>query len=779
MTSSTLKSSCPILAVLIVATVCCFGSAFVFADSGSVVRVPTPGTKVKTGLAVDVDTQWVDGNGYRPVRVTVKPLGGGPSAADRRLDVKITPHSWQWDMPMAGVSTSIELEQGQTAVEQTVLIPQNNPWGSIEIETLEDGRRCDDLCAKLGIGVRNNLVWSEAAPTIVLIDPDAPIGNAIARWAPIGRPAATGKKVKKPELLPDVRALATLFLTDENSAGLTANDFDLTDDIDDNDTLRVVNALSRMKLLRPEWIPTEWLALSAVDVVIVSLTDLHTIHQVPARRDALRTWLSTGTILCVYDVGDSFESVPELERLLKLSPYEAWTAGDPVADDSVDDLVERGWRVPTAADYGDQVAATRGVEWNNQWYVTPQPVNTRTQKKKPSSGLKPENLKPFLVRSVDHGHLVAMAGENPFPGKREQWCWLFNTVNNLDWMWYQRHGLSFHRDNPQYWNLLIPGVGDAPVNSFLVLISLFVIVIGPVNYFMLGQRRKLYLLLVTVPLGAGIVTAALFTYAIVNDGLGVRVRARSLTTIDQTNGRTISWSRQSYYAGLAPSSGMAFPTDAAVYPIEHRPAGRYGQPKNLGRMTRWSDEQRLAQGYLNSRSTGQLMVVESRDTKLGIKVNPSDADNATPRVTNQLGVDIEQLLICAADGSTLSCGKLPANESVQMHKVDGEEFETRWGKLFSLHRPQYPIGFDPNQVENAAAIFGNDYAWWQRVDRGLPEPSTQTSILERGVRAIGQLELKDMKPRSYIAIVATAPNVSLGIDGVKEEASFHIVRGSW
>ena len=123
----------------------------------------------------------------------------------------------------------------------------------------------------------------------------------------------------------------------------------------------------------------------------------------------------------------------------------------------------------------------------------------------------------------------------------DPWIWVW-TVGGVLW------GLVFG---------LIPGVGSAPVNSFLVLISLFVVAIGPVNYFLLQRQRKLYLLLITVPLGAGVVTSALFIYALVSDGLGVRARARSLTRIDQTSGRTVSWSRQSYYAGLAPSAGMS------------------------------------------------------------------------------------------------------------------------------------------------------------------------------------------------------------------------------
>ena len=167
-----------------------------------------------------------------------------------------------------------------------------------------------------------------------------------------------------------------------------------------------------------------------------------------------------------------------------------------------------------------------------------------------------------------------MQTSEPLAAQTPEAAWLFNELGGHTWMWYQRHGMSLHRANDDYWNWLVPGIGRAPVGSFLILIAAFVVVIGPVNYFLLRRKRRLYLLLVTVPLGAALVTAALFAYALISDGLGIRVRVRSFTEIDQRAGRAVSWSRQSYYAGLAPSGGLTFPETAVVFPIEHYPVER-------------------------------------------------------------------------------------------------------------------------------------------------------------------------------------------------------------
>ena len=166
----------------------------------------------------------------------------------------------------------------------------------------------------------------------------------------------------------------------------------------------------------------------------------------------------------------------------------------------------------------------------------------------------------------------------------------------------------------------------APVGSFLILITAFVIVIGPVNYFLLRRKRRLYLLLVTVPLGAALVTLTLFAYALISDGLGVRVRMRSFTEIDQRAGRSVSWSRQSYYAGLAPSGGLTFPETVAVFPIEQYPAER--QQGALGtQWLVWGEQQNLATGYISSRSAAQFLVVESGPSsrRLLVESGPGDA----------------------------------------------------------------------------------------------------------------------------------------------------------
>lgn len=98
----------------------------------------------------------------------------------------------------------------------------------------------------------------------------------------------------------------------------------------------------------------------------------------------------------------------------------------------------------------------------------------------------------------------------------------------------------------------IPGLDQAPVLVFLLVILLFSITIGPVNFFLLRRAKRPMLALVTVPaIGFG-TTLLMFGYAIVHDGFGVRGVERSWTLLDQANREAATVVTRSLFAGLSP-----------------------------------------------------------------------------------------------------------------------------------------------------------------------------------------------------------------------------------
>jgi hypothetical protein len=306
---------------------------------------------------------------------------------------------------------------------------------------------------------------------------------------------------------------------------------------------------------------------------------------------------------------------------------------------------------------------------------------------------------------------------------------------------------------------------------------------------LLKRWRRLFLLLVTVPLGAAIITVSLFSYALVSDGLGVRMRARSYTRLDQRTGATAIWARQSYYAGLAPSGGLRFPADAAVYPIDERPWGGGSRVREIA----WSDDiQQLRSGFISSRQTSQYLVIRSSMSERKLQVRNAES-NAPPTVVNQLGADIAHLVIRDKQGNFYMGQGLKSGEEAVLSKVrsdkedltPSEEYRVAI-KPFSLayndRRPTAPVGYQTDDYSGGLFGFtrGNRrYYYDPGYERGLPTPSFSTSILERELQRTSTNNAVELEPGSYLAILTTSPEMPFGHRTLLEQGSFHILEGRW
>lgn len=88
---------------------------------------------------------------------------------------------------------------------------------------------------------------------------------------------------------------------------------------------------------------------------------------------------------------------------------------------------------------------------------------------------------PFCVADVGCGKLMLLRAD-PFSGTAQDWFWLLKSVDGVPcWDWGKRHGESARIGTSDFLLFLIPGIGDVPVVMFLVLITIFAVVIGPLN----------------------------------------------------------------------------------------------------------------------------------------------------------------------------------------------------------------------------------------------------------------------------------------------------------
>jgi hypothetical protein len=325
--------------------------------------------------------------------------------------------------------------------------------------------------------------------------------------------------------------------------------------------------------------------------------------------------------------------------------------------------------------------------------------------------------------------------------------------------WTSRHGNQPDVSNDEFNNLLIPGVGVAPVGQFQFLITLFAIVIGPLNYWLLKRKNKLPMLLATVPAAAAATTLVLFMYGLLVDGFDVRVRARTLTLLDQRAGEATSWGRLSYYAGIAPREGLTAPPDQIMYPVMPRwAASRYGgQTSGAPRHLEWDGDQRLTRGWLASRTPTQYQAIASRRSakRLELRVTGKGL-----RIVNRLGVNVTHVGVEDHDGRFYWSENLADGDGRVIPATELGKLTGGIRQLFSANLPEAPGG---DEIGYGGAY---GYQWSQ-------------SIMEGRLEAINDPAIQSWGRGKYIAFTNHAIELDLCLDDLIEEASFHVIEGSW
>ena len=505
-------------------------------------------------------------------------------------------------------------------------------------------------------------------------------------------------------------------------------------------------------------LPASWVDYSGLDLLAVPLD---TLAQLPKEtRAALAQWTRCGGTLIVTAAGDSATANDALAKILvdDTASASAWAWSEPaLSDRHTPQIVHQ--------DPGGATSAS-----------SPAPANV--------PGAWSSESVPFRMANVGFGKLVAFTGE-PFPGTTQDWFWLLKSTGGLHrWDWGKRHGLSSRVGNSDFLMFLIPGIGGVPVVMFLVLITIFSIVIGPLNYFVLARRKQLHLLLLTIPALAFVTSLLLFGYTVVAHGFSVKARCRSLTFIDQPAKSAVTFNRLSLYAGQAPSQGMQFSRDTAVYPIW--PESEEFESGQLD----WTNTQALTSGWLRSRTRTQFLTVGHRTERGRLEVTASGPDKLT--VANGFEWGFAPLMV-ANDQAQLFVGKnVAAGDSIDLHLATEDDLREVASEL-QRHPMELPAGLTSGNP--SGPFFGTprrsmrSYVYWGGATVSYHQHESQMEQawlrLRMGSVAPGSgtpgsvTPQSSREPRTFFGLATQTPHIELGVPKATEINSVHLVMGRW
>ena len=268
--------------------------------------------------------------------------------------------------------------------------------------------------------------------------------------------------------------------------------------------------------------------------------------------------------------------------------------------------------------------------------------------------------------------------------------------------------------------LPIPGVGGVPARAYLLILIVFAVIIGPINYWLLHRARRQALFVLTTPLISLIFIALLGGYVLAGEGLSVRGRAVTFTMIDQARKQAVSRASMTLYAaGLTPRGGLRFGREEAVFAL-----GRDGEGTREGLTLDFTDEQRFASGAIHARTPNNLETVAFRPARERLEFN---RDGNTIQVVNGLGARLEALVY--SDGA----------------------------QVYSLAKP---LGVGERAVLRPGAV-------------------DAVRIVQQGNLLSARFEhlLQRQPAGSYFAVLDRSPFWNPGLEDVDERESYHVVFG--
>jgi hypothetical protein len=344
--------------------------------------------------------------------------------------------------------------------------------------------------------------------------------------------------------------------------------------------------------------PTQWLGYSCFDTVVVRVEEG---LPVPAAMDALLAWVRTGgsAVFTGRDPRKALEARRELSFLLP--EYEAR------AEDRMLTTASEVGHSAHIHESAPAVAAASGYHLGHGLLFF---VETGSEA---GAEMEEEPESPSATR-------LALAGFVP-----NSWADSDGTmVTRADRV---RRGLE--------------GFGDLPLRGLMLLLVLFVIVMGPVNFIWVARRKRPLLLLISVPAVALVASIGLVLFGVFSQGLDVKVTSASYTFLDQVDRQATTAEVRRLFAGSSPGEGLRPEPGTGLFPSQSVSGQRlfFGQDLNEGRL--------LTGDYLPVRRPVVQTLVTDQPTRLRLEVEEGDSGAV---VSNALGGGVTSLLLRDSGG---------------------------------------------------------------------------------------------------------------------------------
>lgn len=607
---------------------------------------------------------------------------GGSFPARRTITVRISPAP-KMTQPQGGdafYDLPLELPEGASDVTRQFFLPKWSLGGSFEVSVLEDRRLIE--------GYQGRISGPAFYP-----------GQAEAAWWESAE-QRFGWIYDAKEPLPDPRIFfATVAPELLNVRDIEANPtgFEFAD------TWRQFRALSTDELA------SDWRGFDVAEVWVIESPVLRKwMTTKSSSTSALRDYLRCGGTLWVLgattqeEMKEWFEIVPhedakattlvrEVVRAANVAiDYEAFRANAYQPNVTSRNYIREyaiaqatgGFRRPNPGG-PNTLAVDVQFDENLAWYRVKELEGSQ-------QGTRPDD---FRMHRVALGRIVCCNLPDAVPGSPQQWR-AFVGLTESEMSETLRRAVDPSFGDRRFWDWIIPNVAQPPVYTFIGLLFVFVIVVGPLAYRKFTKLGRGYLMMFVAPLLALVTTLVMFVYGLVADGLSTSARVREVTWVGDQSGAAARYCRATYFAGVRPSEGMKVPSNAVLLPYQLPDVSNWFEASQLDRSMiggiRIEDDwMRLDRGFLPSRQQKQFVTYRPvADVGLVRLENADEPGKA--RFKSGIGFDLRQGVARGADGAYYRFDELPANSEVPAIAVPDKSAGELLSDLYGVQRPLAP-----------------------------------------------------------------------------------------
>ncbi len=489
-------------------------------------------------------------------------------------------------------------------------------------------------------------------------------------------------------------------------------------------------------------LPETWIGLSGFEQILISMGDFESlVIDNEIQRDNLEKWVAAGGALVIYSCGPDYR---ETDRILGLFLGERRAAQ--ITDG------ELAWSIPTNVPTKTNILCAERAAGHAGSERLVRPFETSLSSRKvENAGLLDADKFGFL--SYLNGCIISvdddMGGWTGFDFRR-----LDNSV--------VLNGSSLAARIGNGTGILpviaIPGIGEPPELLFKILLTIFLIIAGPVALITFSKIGKPYLLLVLIPLLSIFVSLSLIAFVLISDGFYKTASVHSVTTLDQRTDLAVVNCRAAYFSNFTST------------PYSISPDTLFGLTGGWGyrqeRFVEQRDGQMLVSGSaLMARTLHELSTFKVRSISENLMFKKGDGVNsALPTAENNLGAKVVFAIFRDSNDKFYLAEDLEfgLSQSLVEVQLNGSERVADYarGLIDSGRRKK---DFSANRY--------NLYYPVQESELGFGDVEV--------VLQSAKLSTLLSRPNSYVAFLEDLPLVTDELERVNYKKQNHVILGRW